>query len=102
MKTYVYGAIVAATLVITYAHEGWAIGVLCTFFIILAVTATLFALDDEVQRYRTWAEDELGKADDELDEYDKLKALVAPLADPSSATYRKAIRALRTYLKEGS
>lgn len=64
---------------------------------VAAAAATLLAYRAEARRLRAWYDAELGRADDELDEYDALRALVAPVVGSRARSHElnAAVRHLK-------
>ena len=90
-EPYLWLALVAVALGWQWVTNPGRIAFVATAFALAAAVATLLAHGAESRRLRAWYDAELGRADDELDEYDALRALVAPVvaAHPRSAAARR-------------
>lgn len=96
-RAYLWPALVLAALVWTWIVRPWPTALIATGFALAAFLAALIAHGAESERLRAWYDDELGRCDDELDEYDRLRRVVAPVARPpvSPQATRAALKALR-------
>lgn len=73
-RGYLWLATVVLLLVVAWLVYPWPVAVFATGLAVTTFLATLMAHGAETRRLLAWYEDELGRADDELDEYDRLRA----------------------------
>jgi hypothetical protein len=73
-SAYVSITIVAAAVI--GVALGWGTAALCAGFALMGFFVALFVVQDAADRWKANLEEELGKADDELDTYDELRLIV--------------------------
>ena len=90
-----YLVILAGIAVVVWIGMGWRSGLLVIVSAVITFLATALAAEDHI----TELTQDLGEADDQLDEYDQLKAIVGALQQAQRHTLSEdyAIEALRAW-----